>query len=89
MEEREEEYPGDGLLGLSHGTPRPGDGRVADVDVPLHGQGQRQPDGRRVEDLRHVLQHGLVRVAGLLVRDRFVVPQGVDCLLYTSPSPRD
>ena len=31
-----------------------------------------------MEDLRHVLDHGVVRVAGLLVRDRAVVPQGED-----------
>ena len=78
MEEREEEDPSDGLFGLSHGAPGSGDGRVTHVDVSLHGQGQGQPDGRRVENLRHVFQHDHVGVARLFVPDGGVVAQRVN-----------
>ena len=52
MKERQYEYPGDGLLRLGDGAPAAGDGGVAHVHVPLDGQGQRQPDGGSVEDLK-------------------------------------
>ena len=78
VEEREEEDPRYGLLGLPYGAPGPGYGRVTDVDVPLNGEGQRQPDGGRVEGLRHDVEHGLVSVAGLLGGDGLVVAEGVD-----------
>ncbi len=44
MENSEEEYPCDGLLGLAQGAPDPSGVSVADVDVTLHRQRQREPD---------------------------------------------
>lgn len=75
VEEGDEDGAGDGLLGPGDGAPGARHGGVADVDVALEGEQQRQPDGRRVEDLRHVLHHGVVRVARLLVGDGAVVAQ--------------
>ena len=75
MEEGDEDGAGDGLLGPGDGAPGARHGGVADVDVALEGEQQRQPDGGRVEDLRHVLHHGVVRVARLLVGDGAVVAQ--------------
>ena len=75
VEKGEEDGAGDGLLGPRDGAPGARHAGVAHVDVPLEGEQQRQPDGGRVENLRHVLHHGVVRVAGLLVGDRAVVAQ--------------
>ena len=78
MQKGQHEDDGDGLLGLGQRAPRPRDGRVTHVDVPLHGQGQREPDRGRVEDLRHVLQHDDVGIARFSVADRAVVAQRVN-----------
>ena len=75
VEKGDDDGAGDGLLGPGDGAPGARHGGVADVDVPLEGEQQRQPDGGRVENLRHVLHHGVVRVAGLLVGDGAVVAQ--------------
>ena len=75
VEKGDDDGAGDGLLGPGDGAPGARHGGVADVDVALEGEQQRQPDGRRVEDLRHVLYHGVVRVARLLVGDGAVVAQ--------------
>ena len=77
MKEGKEEYPSNGFLGLSKGAPGSGDGRVAHVDVALHGQGQREPNWGRVENLWHILQHCHVRVASLFGMKRFIIAQCV------------
>ena len=49
--------PADALLDARHGAPGARHRRVAHVDVALHRQRQRQPDGRRVEQSGDHLVH--------------------------------
>jgi len=52
VEHGQREDPRHGPPRPLHGAPAPGQRGVADVDVALDGQRQRQPDGGRVEDLK-------------------------------------
>lgn len=49
VEKCDDVYPSDAFEHSRHGAPRPGDGCMTDVNVPLHCQCQSQPDGCSVE----------------------------------------
>ncbi len=42
-----EKYPSNGLLSLVHGAPNPGCVSMAHINVPLHGQGQGEPENNK------------------------------------------
>ncbi len=57
-------FPHERINSPLHGAPGPGQRRMADVDVALDGQCQRQPNGSRVEECRYDFFHVMICVAG-------------------------
>ena len=61
-----------------HSAPGASQGRVADVNVALDGECEREPDGRRVEQGRNERLHEVVTVAGFDRFERFhIITEGV------------
>uniref|UniRef100_A0A8D8LWH7 Uncharacterized protein n=1 Tax=Cacopsylla melanoneura TaxID=428564 RepID=A0A8D8LWH7_9HEMI len=65
--------PGHTLQHPRHRTPGASNGGVAHVDVPLHREGQCQPDRSRMEQGRYHLIHNIPRIAGRHRGQRLVV----------------